>query len=98
MEDINLLSIFSHEKFVFSKKFTELKHNIGHICEELSGIQAEEKSLESQTIAIIRRFKKEKKGLGTILKSGKDKIFLRTKLVRLEREKFVKLVQQVNLL
>ena len=98
MEDIDLYSIFSHEKFVFSKKFTELKHNIGHICEELSGIQAEEKSLESQTIAVIRRLKKEKKGLGTILKCEKDKIFLHTKLVRLEREKFVKLVQQVNLL
>ena len=96
--NIDLLSIFSHEKFVLSKNYTELKHNIGKICVEISGIKAEEKSIQSQTIAIIKRFKIKKKGLGTILKCEKDKIFLHTKLVRLEREKFVKLVQQVNLL
>ena len=84
--NIDLLSIISHEKFVVSKNYTELKHNIGKICVEISGIKAEEKSIQSQTIAIIKRFKKQKKGLGIILKCEKETKFVRTKYVRLERE------------
>ena len=96
--NIDLLSIFSHEKFVVSKNYTELKHNIGKICVEISGIKAEEKSIQSQTIAIIKRFNIQKKGLGTILKCEKEKKFLRTKYVRLESKNNVKLFQQVKLL
>ena len=72
--NIDLLSIFSHEKFVVSKNYTELKHNIGKICVEISGIKAEEKSIQSQTIAIIKIFKIQKKGLGTIKKNSSYKI------------------------
>ena len=96
--NIDLLSIFSHEKFVVSKNYTELKHNIGKICVEISGIKAEEKSIQSQTIAIIKRFKIQKKGLGTISKCKKEKKFLRTKYVRLESKNNVNLFQQVEML
>ena len=71
--NIDLLSIFSHENFVLSKNYTELKHNIGQICVEISGIKAEEKSIQSQTIAIIKRFKKQKKRSWDNIKVWKGK-------------------------
>ena len=61
--ELDLFTVFSHPKFVISNNCTELKHNIGLICEELTGFHTQEKSLHSQTIALIRKFKRKKNNL-----------------------------------
>ena len=84
--ELDLFTIFSNPKFVMSNNCTELKHNIGLICEELTGFHTQEKSLHSQTIAIIRRFKKKKKSLVAILKCQCDQMFLSSHKVKLETQ------------